>query len=131
MVMLAVVVAVIGVVIALSAGAQILLGRAQAATAADAAALAAAPVTFRPFGAEGSAFQEAVRLAAANGARLTACLCNADPSWDRREVAVTVAVDVDLILFGSRTVTATSRAEFVPALLLGEGSPFGELVNID
>jgi secretion/DNA translocation related TadE-like protein len=130
-VMLATAVVLVGVLLALGAGAQLLIGRARAVTAADAAALAAAPVTFRPFGAGGSAREEAARLAAANGARLTSCRCDPDESWERRLVAVTVEVEVPLILFGDRTLRATSRAEFVPARLLGERGPLGELVDVD
>ena len=44
-----------------------LVGYARAQAAADAAALAAAPVTFSPFGATGSASREAAIFAAANG----------------------------------------------------------------
>lgn len=92
--------------------------RLQAAAAADAAALAAAPVTFRPFGAAGSPAAEAGRLAAANGSVLTACRCPIDRSWRSRVVEVDVQRRVNLIGLGSMTVTASSQAEFAPALLL-------------
>ena len=71
--------------------------RLQAAAAADAAALAAAPVTFRPFGAAGSPAAEAGRLAAANGSVLTACRCPIDRSWRSRVVEVDVQRRVNLI----------------------------------
>jgi hypothetical protein len=91
----------------------------KAAGAADAAALAAAPVTFLPFGARGSPSNEAARLASANGARLVACRCPIDRSWNTRTVVVTVARSVSVFGIGSVTVTATSRATFEPAALLG------------
>ena len=106
------------VLVAVGSVAQVLATYLQAAAAADAAALAAAPVTFRPFGAGGTASEEAARFAAANGARLVACRCAPDASWEPRTVAVTVAKTVDLAAFGTRTVRASSRAEFVPAQLL-------------
>ena len=114
--------AVAGLVIVLTIGVAdvglALAGRLQAAAAADAAALAAAPVTFRPFGAEGSPASEAGRLAAANGSVLTSCRCPIDRSWRRRVVKVDVERRVALLGFGAITVRASSRAEFAPALLL-------------
>ena len=88
-------------------------------TAADSAALAAAPVTFLPFGAAGSPADEAARFAAANGARLVSCVCGVDPSWEPRTVQVEAERVVRLWPAGSITVRAVSRAEFVPALLIG------------
>lgn len=96
--------------------------RLQAATAADAAALAAAPVTFRPFGAAGGPAMEARRFAAANGAVLTKCSCPVDRSWRPRVVEVFVERGVELFGLGTITVRASSRAEFAPMLLLeGDG----------
>lgn len=92
--------------------------RLQAAAAADAAALAAAPVTFRPFGASGTAAAEASHFAEANGARLESCACSHDPTWETREVEVVVSRDVELFVFGGHTVTAASRAEFAPTRLV-------------
>jgi nucleotide-binding universal stress UspA family protein len=94
-----------------------LAARQQVAAAADAAALAAAPVTFRPFGATGSPAQEAARFAAANGASLVWCRCVVDRTWETREVEVLVQRSVDLILLGRRRITVWSRAEFVPTRL--------------
>lgn len=105
---------------ALGAVGSYLLARVEAVAAADAAALAAAPVTFLPFGAAGSPAEEAARFAAANGARLVACLCPLDPSWAARTVTVEVAREASFWPAGSITVTATGRAEFRPALLLTE-----------
>ena len=97
-----------------------LRARVEAVAAADAAALAAAPVTFLPFGAEGSPADEAARFAAANGARLLACACPVDPSWEPRTVSGRVAREVRVWPLGPLTVVAVSRAEFEPALLLLE-----------
>jgi hypothetical protein len=98
-----------------------LRGRVEATAAADAAALAAAPVTFRAFGAQGTPTEEAARFASLNGARLVTCTCPVDRSWGPRTVVVQVARTVRLWPVGTVTVTAQSRAEFVPALLLGSG----------
>lgn len=122
--MTVVVAAVVGLLAVLAAGlaglAQIQLARATAQAAADSAALAAAPVTFRPFGATGSAVEEAGRFAAANGASLTGCAgCGFDPSWNPRVVQVEVEVEVDVLGLGSTTVSAVSAAEFDPVGLLG------------
>jgi secretion/DNA translocation related TadE-like protein len=95
-----------------------LRARVEAVAAADAAALAAAPVTFLPFGAEGTPTDEAARFALANGASLLWCACPVDPSWEPRTVTVQVAREVRLWPVGSLTVTAIGRAEFEPALLL-------------
>jgi len=108
--------------------------RVEAVAAADAAALAAAPVTFLPFGAAGTPAEEAARFATANGARLVSCACALDPSWKPRAVTVQVAREASLWPAGSVTVTATGRAEFLPALLLNgrvragrrTGSSFGQ-----
>lgn len=97
----------------------LLAARIQAATAADAAALAAAPVTFRPFGATAGPVEEARRLAEANGAGLSRCVCAVDPSWKARSVDVVVERVAHLVGFGSVTVRASSRAEFDPSKLLG------------
>ncbi len=94
---------------------------ARAATAADAAALASAPVTFRPFGASSTARAEAARYAAANDARLVRCVCVADRSWASRTVSVTVARSLWLPVVGEVTVTASSRATFDPSALLRSG----------
>lgn len=89
-----------------------------AVNAADAAALAAAPVTFRPFGAVGSASDEAERYARHNGARMVACTCPMDPSWEERTVSVTVERSVRIPGLGGFRVRATSRATFSPLDLL-------------
>lgn len=105
--------------VGLSAVGSYLVARAEAETAADAAALAAAPVTFLPFGARGSPTEEAARFAALNHARLVACRCPIDPSWEPRTVEVTATRTVVIWPLGTFEVTAAGRAEFVPALLLG------------
>ncbi|MCP3973345.1 MAG: hypothetical protein GY720_02495 [bacterium] len=88
--------------------------RARAQVAADAAALAAAPVTFRSFGSSGSATDEAREFAARNGGSLVDCRCGHDASWRPREVTVLVELPVDLVVLGSTVVQARSSAEFVP-----------------
>jgi secretion/DNA translocation related TadE-like protein len=115
--------ALIGLLAVLTAGlgglAQVVAARDQAQMAADAAALAAAPVTFRPFGAKGSAHGEAGRFAEANGASLVRCTgCEPDASWQSRIVEVVVSVEVDVLGLGVSSVSATSAAEFNPILLL-------------
>jgi secretion/DNA translocation related TadE-like protein len=96
-----------------------LAARLQAEAAADAAALAAAPVTFRPFGAAGTPAQEAARFASANGTRLVVCRCPLDPTWNERGVEVVVERWVHLVLLGDHLVRAASRAEFDPGRLVG------------
>jgi hypothetical protein len=91
-----------------------LIARTRAAAAADAAALAAAPVTFRPFGATGSPRHEASLFARVNGADLVSCTCPLDPSYDAREVRVVVELSARTVLFGAVGVRAASRAEFRP-----------------
>lgn len=121
----AIVIAVLaGLLAVLAAGlggiGQVVAARETAQLAADAAALAAAPVTFRPFGAGGSPVDEARRYAEVNGARLVRCTgCERDGSWHRRVVEVEVEVSVDVFVFGLGRVEATAAAEFVPVQLLG------------
>jgi secretion/DNA translocation related TadE-like protein len=110
--------AVLVLAAALGAVGRYLDARVRASAAADSAALAAAPVTFMPFGAEGSPRDEAARFARLNGADLVSCTCPIDRSWEARTVRVDVAVEVTIWPFGRVTVRADSRAEFVPALLL-------------
>lgn len=96
----------------------VMRARAQAMAAADAAALAAAPLTFAGFGAgSGSPAAEARRFADANGAALVSCDCAVDHTWQPRTVRVVVEVAADLLLFGERSVAASSRAAFVPTEL--------------
>jgi len=90
----------------------------KAANAADAAALAAAPVTFRPFGASGSPAHEAALFARANGAALVSCGCPIDRSWDTRTVVVTVERTISIFGIATARVRATSRATFEPVALL-------------
>ena len=90
---------------------------AQATTAADGAALAAAPVTFRPFGAEGSPAAEAARFARANGSSLVSCRCPIDRSWHRRTVVVVVERHLGVPGLGRVTIRAESRATFDPERL--------------
>jgi hypothetical protein len=92
--------------------------REQAATAAEAAALAAAVATYPP-AAEGPPERLASEMAGHNGARLISCWCEVDRTLAARVVAVTVALTADLPLFGEVDVGKTARAEFEPRLWLG------------
>lgn len=93
---------------------------AAASNAADAAALAAAPVTFRPFGAKGSPAREAALFAERNGATLVSCSCSVDRSWARRTVTVRVTRRLAVPGIGTFDISATSKATFDPALLIPE-----------
>ena len=119
--LLAVVALVLVLIVGVADVGILLAGRLQAGSAADAAALAAAPVTFRPFGAEGGPAAEARRFAVANGSRLVRCRCPIDRSWEPRRVTVTVERTVSLLGFGSLSLRAESSAEFTPSKLLGVG----------
>lgn len=88
--------------------------RASLSTAADSAALAAAPVTFSSFGTDGDPRRAAVEMAIANGAELDDCDCDIDRTWSARRVVVTVGASVDLALLGDRRLTAQAAAEFRP-----------------
>ena len=115
MLALAAVVVILGLLVA---DLSIYLGaRARAQVAADAAALAAAPVTFRPFGATGSAVDEARHFAGRNGGALLECRCARDSSWRSRTVIVLVAVPVELVLLGPTEAKAWSSADFDPIRL--------------
>lgn len=114
---------VLALAAALAGVAAVLHGRLAATTAADAAALAAAPVTFLPFGAEGSPTEEAARFARLNGTDLVMCVCPVDRSFESRTVEVRVRRRVDVAFLGLVDVEATGRAEFIPALLLGAENP--------
>ncbi len=97
-----------------------LRAQAEVDAAADAAALAAAPVTFLPFGARGTPAEEAARFAAMNEARLVWCVCPPNPSWEPRTVEVEVEKEVSIWPLGTFVVTGHGRAEFVPSMLLEE-----------
>jgi hypothetical protein len=100
--------------------ARVATTRAQLAAAADAAALAAAPVTFARFGSESDPRAAAAAIAAENGARLEQCWCDKDRSWAARTVVVAVSAETDLLLLRDRRLQATAAAEFHPVRL---GSP--------
>lgn len=97
--------------------AKVALVRTSLVTAADAAALAAAPATFASFGKPADPHQAAAELAAANGAELVACVCPVDRSWRSRRVVVTVSADLELVLLPDRSLTASAAAEFRPVAL--------------
>lgn len=106
-----------GAAIGVLAQGQVAAVRAQ--TAADAAALAAAPETFMG----GSPLAMAREYAAANGAELVNCACPVDRTWQVRRITVTVQVPIDVWLLGGVVITRSATAEFEPvALLGGDGS---------
>ena len=119
-----VVLAIGGIVLALvlmagvTAVGQVLVARNRVIAAAEAGALAAAPVTFRAFGATGSAIDEAARLVRANGATLVRCDCPPDTRYGPRTVVVTARTDVDVLGLRRMSVEATATAEFRPVALL-------------
>ena len=84
-----------------------MLARARAETAADAAALAAAD-TLALGGDVAAATDQAAAIAAANGARLIACVCSG------RFATATVAVDVPVL---GRIARSRSRAEVTGTVL--------------
>lgn len=111
--------AIVSILVLVSAGlaavGRVVTAHIQATTAADGAALAAAPLTFLP----GSPQAEAADYASRNGARLVACACRTDASFRWRMVTVEVRKEVDLPVFGVVTVRARAAAEFDPIDLLG------------
>jgi len=113
---------VLGVIAVLAvavASVGILYGaKAQAQTAADAGALAAAVATYPPV-ARGSPDAVARSVIAENGSRLVSCRCGVDSSLSARTVEVVTAVGVSVPIFGVVEVGASSRAEFDPMRWLG------------
>lgn len=116
--LLGVVALVLVLAVGLAAVGSVLRARVEAGAAADAASLAAAPVTFLPFGARGTPTEEAARFAALNGARIISCSCPIDHSWEPRTVEVRTERVVEIWPLGVYRVHGVGRAEFVPALLL-------------
>lgn len=114
--------AVVGVVavaaVAVAGLAAMYAARAQAQTAADASALAAAVATYPPASTR-SPLAAARSVAASNGAALVSCRCPRNGDFTARTVEVLTAVAVDVPVFGQVTVRARSRAEFDPMLWLG------------
>ena len=108
-------VAVVGVLLMMAVAVldigAVISARTRSQTAADAAALAAAPATFSLAAPPRKA---AVRMAEANGARLVWCRCRVDRRPAPRTVSVRTAAVARLWLWGDVTVFAQSRAEFVP-----------------
>lgn len=87
----------------------------RAQTAADAAALAAAPETF--FGKDPT--NQAREYARVNGATLVECDCRLDPTWQTRRVKVSVRVPLAIWALDNAGVTRSAVAEFAPVALLG------------
>lgn len=93
--------------------------RVHAGTAADAAALAAAPATYPPTGGLLTPDEEARRYAALNGAVVKRCVCQVDRTLRPRRVTVIVEIKVKLPIFGVMGVKAGATSEFDPVLWLG------------
>jgi uncharacterized membrane protein len=110
-------VTVLGVALIVGLG-RLAAARAALQGAADAAALAAAPATFDPFGGPSDPKVAAERMASANGALLVACDCDLDPTWAPRVVVVEVARRVVVLGPFDPVVTARAAAEFTPVDLL-------------
>ena len=109
-------------VVATAGVGQVVLARERVAVAAEAGALAAAPVTFRPFGASGSATDEADRLVRANGAVLVRCDCKHDSRYTPRTVMVTARLTVAVLGIREIDIEHTAAAEFRPVdLMAGQG----------
>lgn len=104
--------------VAVTALGMLYAARAQATTAADAAALAAAVATYPPASGTDPGVA-AGRVAQANGARIVECLCPRNGGLVPRTVEVMTAVVVDVPVFGTLTVRSVSRAEFDPIRWLG------------
>ena len=122
-----VVAGVVTVALVLAAGigaiGQGLVARSRASTAADAAALAAAAVSFRPFGSDGDPIAEASRFADEHGATLVSCDCPVDRTYAPRRATVVVAIAVDVLGVGVRRFEATSSAVLEPVALLTQTGP--------
>lgn len=114
------VLAVLGALVLAAAGIGVLaqgqVAAIRAQTAADAAALAAAPETFLG----GDPAILAREYAQANGAKLVECDCRLDPTWQTRRVTVTVRVPMAIWLLDNVGVNRSASAEFAPVELLRE-----------
>jgi secretion/DNA translocation related TadE-like protein len=110
---LALVLVIIGVGLAVVAATQLVTARTRAVLAADAAALAAAPMTFPPI-ADQTPEQAAGEFAGANGARLLRCVCPIIDSFDPRAVEVEVRLPTRVVVVGQVELGAVGRAEFIP-----------------
>lgn len=97
--------------------ARVTAARAQLTAAADAAALAAAPVTFSSFGMDTEPRAAATSIASANGATMVSCICPVDRTWSARTAVVVVAATVDLLFIKSIRLEASAAAEFRPVEL--------------
>lgn len=100
--------------LALLAAVQVVTARARAVTAADAAALAAAPLTFPALTGGERPEEAAFVAAAANGSRLLVCSCPILETFDPRSVQVEVETTTRVVIVGEVKVRASSRAEYVP-----------------
>ena len=109
-------------IVALVGIGQFVIARERVVAAAEAGALAAAPVTFRSFGAAGTAAAEADRLVRANGAVLVRCDCSHSPQYEPRTATVTTRFTVAILGFQRVDLEYTAAAEFRPVDLIGRPS---------
>lgn len=107
---------VVALVVVALATAQ--LASEKAVTAAEAAALAAAPATFPQLGRGRSPTAHARELAAANAAELIVCDCSIDASYGTRRVVVTVRYETTVPVLGTVYLERSAAAEFEPVELL-------------
>lgn len=110
-------VAVVGIALVLGLS-QLAIARAAAQAGADAAALAAAPITFHPFDGRGDPEAAAREAAADNGLELVRCECRRNLTWAARTVVVEVETGLRLLGTYSVVVTAEAAARFTPVDLL-------------
>ena len=98
--------------------AQMAVARAVAQSAADAAALAAAPLTFHAYDGVGDPEAAARDAVATNGAELVDCRCPIDRTWSDRVVVVRASVAARPLAIWQLTIAAEAAAEFRPVDLL-------------
>jgi secretion/DNA translocation related TadE-like protein len=94
--------------LAVADAANVLLARARAQTAADAAALAAAAVQWRVSASTGDPVLRAQEIAEANGAVLESCSCELRD--DAAVVTVSIATRIRMLGVAPGRVTATATA---------------------
>jgi predicted deacylase len=98
--------------------AQLSVARAAVQAGADAAALAAAPLTFHAFDGRGDPRAAASDAASENGAVLVRCECDRDRTWAERTVVVRVEASIRVLGIHGVVVAAEAAAEFRPVDLV-------------
>ena len=110
-------VAVVGTALVLGLS-QLAIARAAAQAGADAAALAAGPITFHAYDGRGDPVAAARDAAEDNGLTLVRCECRKDATWAERTVVVGVETGVRVLGIYPVVVTAEAAARFTPVDLL-------------